>query len=113
MGAARETGSYHLLEPLDQGGMGEVWGRQAPQMFPMTLATGVGEFFGSLGVLTGIYAQWAAWGLVLIMTGAILFNLKWRTQFHTAKQAGWDFNLLLLLMALAVALAGPGAWTLG
>ncbi len=78
----------------------------------MALVTGAGEFFGSLGIITGILAQWAAWGLVLLMVGAILFNLKWGTPFRTTKQAGWDFNLLLLLVALAIALIGPGEWSL-
>ena len=54
----------------------------------------------------------AAWILVLLMVGAIAFTLKWGTPFHTAKAAGWDFNVLLLVMALAIALMGPGAWAL-
>ncbi len=88
------------------------YAKKMPGGVPLTLATGAGEFFGSLGVMTGVLAQWAAWALVLLMVGAIVFSLKWGTQFHTGKQAGWDFNFLLLTMALAVALMGPGAWAL-
>ena len=40
------------------------------------------------------------------------FTLKWGTPFHTAKAAGWDFNILRLGLALAIALMGPGEWTL-
>ncbi len=83
-----------------------------PGGLPLTFATGVGEFFGSLGVITGILAQLAAWGLVLLMVGSIIYSLKLKTPFHTGKQAGWDFNLLLLIMALALALLGPGDWVL-
>ncbi len=43
------------------------------------------------------------------MVGAFAFTL---TPFHTAKAAGWDFNILLLVMALAIALMGPGEWAL-
>ncbi len=39
------------------------YAKKMPGGLPMTLATGVGEFFGSLGVITGILAQLAAWGL--------------------------------------------------
>ncbi len=46
--------------------------------------------------------------LVLLMVGSIGFSLKWGASFHTAKQAGRDFNVLLLTMALATALTGRG-----
>jgi putative oxidoreductase len=88
------------------------YAKKMPGGLPMTFATGVGEFFGSIGVLTGILAQLAAWVLVLLMVGSIIFSLKWKTPFHTSKQAGWDFNFLLLIMALALALLGPGDWVL-
>ncbi len=38
------------------------------------------------------------------MVGAFAFTLKWGTPFHTAKAAGWDFNILRLGLALAIAL---------
>ena len=83
-----------------------------PGGFPVALSTGLGEFLGSVAMLTGVFAQWAALGLVLIMIGATCFAIKWRTPFHTGKTAGWDFNLLLLVMSLTIALSGPGDWTL-
>ncbi len=83
-----------------------------PGGFPVALLTGLGEFLGALGMLTGVLAQWAGWGLVLIMAGASFFALRWKIPFHTGKASGWDFNLLLLVMSLAIALVGPGAWTL-
>ena len=89
------------------------YAKKMPGGIPLTLATGAGEFFGSLGVMSGVLAQWAAWGLVLLMIGSIGFSLKWGVSFHTAEQAGWDFNVLLLTMALAIALMGSGAWVLG
>ncbi len=49
---------------------------------------------------------------VLLMVGAFAFTFKWGTPFHTAKAAGWDFNILLLVRALAIALMGPGEWAL-
>ena len=62
--------------------------------------------------MSGVLAQLAAWILVLLMVGAIGFTLKWETPFHTAKAAGWDVNILLLVMALAIALMEPGEWAL-
>jgi putative oxidoreductase len=88
------------------------YAKDLPGGLPMTLATGLGEFFGSLAMLTGFLAQWAGWGLVVILAGATVFALKWKTPFHTGKTAGWDFNLLLLVMSLTIALSGPGSWTL-
>ncbi len=46
------------------------------------------------------------------MVGAFAFTLKWGTPFHTAKAAGWDFNILLLVMALTIALMEPAEWAL-
>ncbi len=88
------------------------YSKKMPGGVPLTLATGGGEFFGSLGVMSGVLAQLAGWILVLLMVGGIAFSLKWGTPFHTAKHAGWDFNVLLLNMALAIALMGPGEWAL-
>jgi uncharacterized membrane protein YphA (DoxX/SURF4 family) len=79
---------------------------------PVTLATGLGEFLGSFAMLTGVLAQLAGWGLVLIMAGATVLAIKWKAPFHTTKTAGWDFNLLLLVLSLTIALSGPGQWTL-
>jgi putative oxidoreductase len=88
------------------------YSKDLPGGFPVAFSTGLGEFLGSLGVLTGVLAQWAALGLVLIMIGATCFAIKWKTPFYTGKMASWDFNLLLLVMSLAIALSGPGDWSL-
>ena len=88
------------------------YAKELPGGLPGTVLTALGEFLGSLGMLTGILAEWAGWGLVLLMAGATGFALKWKVPFHTGKTAGWDFNLLLLVMSLTIALSGPGDWTL-
>ncbi len=46
------------------------------------------------------------------MVGAFAFTLKWGTPFHTEKATGWDLNVLLLVMPLAIALMGLGEWAL-
>jgi putative oxidoreductase len=88
------------------------YSKDFPGGLPVTLATGLGEFLGSFAMLTGVLAQLAGWGLVLIMAGATVLAIKWKAPFHTTKTAGWDFNLLLLVLSLTIALSGPGQWTL-
>jgi putative oxidoreductase len=90
------------------------YSKEFPGGLPVTLATGLGEFLGSFAMLTGVLAQLAGWGLVLIMAmaGATVLAIKWKAPFHTTKTAGWDFNLLLLVLSLTIALSGPGQWTL-
>ena len=45
---------------------------------------------------------------VLLMVGATAFTLTSGTPCHMVKAAGCNFNVLLLVMALAIALMGSG-----
>jgi len=73
----------------------------------------VGEFFGGLGILFGLLTQIAALGPLLVMLGALYYHIfKWGQPFVTVEGKGYEFPFMLLLVALALALLGGGAYSL-
>ncbi|MEB3221675.1 MAG: DoxX family protein [Candidatus Sericytochromatia bacterium] len=66
----------------------------------------IGEFFGGLGLLVGFLSRFSAASLVVIMAGAIA--LVHGKNGFSAQGGGYEYNLALLTMALAILLAGPG-----
>jgi putative oxidoreductase len=74
---------------------------------------GLGEMAGALGVATGILAQVAALGLILIMLGAIQRKIfVWHTGFWGEGTYGWHYNLMLGVMNLIVVTTGGGRFVL-
>lgn len=71
----------------------------------------IGEFFGGLGLLVGVLTRFSGASLVLIMAGAIVM-VHGKNGFSLAN-GGYEYNLVLLTMALAIALTGPGRLALG
>ena len=69
-----------------------------------------GEFFGGLAVLLGLLSRFSGASLALIMAGAIVM-VHGKNGFSMATN-GYEFNLVLLLMGLAVLFAGPGRFAL-
>lgn len=65
------------------------------------------EFIGGIFVLIGLYTGWASILLAIVMVGAILI-VKFKKGFVN----GWEFDLSLLAMALAVFFVGSGSWVL-
>lgn len=72
-----------------------------------SLYAAVTESLGGILMILGFYSGWAAIALIVDMVGAMLF-VQWREPF----KGGWEINLLLLVMAVAVLLAGPGDYIL-
>lgn len=71
------------------------------------------EFFGGLTVLIGFFTRLAAAGLAIDMVAAIIkvhlmngFFLNW--SITPGKGHGYEFNLALLAMSIALLLSGPG-----
>lgn len=75
----------------------------------IALLAGIAEFFGGLGLAFGLLTSIAAAGVIAVMLGAILTAHKGKGFFNT--NGGWEFPLLIALGALAIAIAGPGAYS--
>jgi putative oxidoreductase len=77
---------------------------------PFTIFLGAAEIAGALGVISGIPAQPAAIGLIVIMFGAIYKKLLvWRTGFWGKYGTnGWSYETMLIVMNLVIATTGGG-----
>lgn len=70
------------------------------------------ELCGALGMLSGVLAQWAGVGLVLLMFSTISLHLfKWHSPYWAAKR-GWEYDLIMLTLASVIAVFGPGQFAL-
>src|SRR6266513_1206399 len=87
---------------------------QMPAGFLRTLRfLSIAEPAGGLGVLVGFLTQLAALGLALVMLGALRFLItKVHRKFTGENVAGWEFEFLILLVALALAILGGGKYAL-
>src|ERR1700733_4811510 len=79
-----------------------------------TIFLGAAEFAGGLGVISGVLAQLAAIGLILVMLGAIQKKIfTWHTGFWGKSETnGWSYDTLLVVMNLVIATTGGGNPTL-
>lgn len=70
------------------------------------------ELCAALGMLSGVLAQWAGIGLVLLMMSTISLHLfKWHSPYWAAKR-GWEYDLIMLTFASVIAVFGPGQFAL-
>jgi putative oxidoreductase len=95
----------------------EAFERSIGVPFYLTLVVVATEFFGGLTVLIGFLTRLAAAGLAVNMVGAIIkvhlingFFLNW--SITPGKGHGYEFNLALLAMSIALLLSGPGKFAL-
>lgn len=76
----------------------------------------IGEFFGGLGLIMGLFERVAAAGVGIIMVGAMLTHLKngfflnWTLTPNAGH--GFEFHLLAIAIAAAIVLRGSGALSL-
>lgn len=75
-----------------------------------TIFLGAAEFAGGLGVVSGVQAQLAALGLILLMLGAMQKKIfVWHTGFWGKSGTnGWSYDLMLAVMCLVIATTGGG-----
>lgn len=81
---------------------------------PLPVAYGVAlaELAAALSMLSGVLAQWAGIGLVLLMTSTIgLHIFKWHSPYWAAKR-GWEYDLLMLVLAAVIIVCGAGQLSL-
>src|SRR5712672_131101 len=80
---------------------------------PFTIFLGIAEVAGALGVAAGVLTQLAAFGLILIMLGAIQKKIfAWHTGFWGEKTYGWHYEIMFILMNLVIAFTNGGAYVL-
>src|SRR4029450_5536780 len=75
-----------------------------------TMFLGLAEVAAGLGVISGLFAQLAAIGLILIMLGAIQKKIfVWHTGFWGgAGTNGWSYETMLVVMNLIIVTTGGG-----
>jgi putative oxidoreductase len=79
-----------------------------------TMFLGAIELAGGLGVVSGVLAQLAAIGLILVMLGAIQKKIfTWHTGFWGKSGTdGWSYDAMLIVMNLVIVTTGGGNLTL-
>ncbi|MBS1765861.1 MAG: DoxX family protein [Acidobacteria bacterium] len=75
------------------------------------------EFFGALGLITGLLGRVAAFGIFCVMLVAVVmvhghvgFFMNWNG--ITPPAEGYEYHLLAMAMALAIMIKGSGAFSL-
>jgi len=100
------SGYSHLKEPEARAKSIEM-----PKSF--TIFLGIAEIAGALGVAAGVLIQLAAFGLILIVLGAIQKKIfAWHTGFWGEKASGWHYDLMIVLMNLVIAFTNGGTYVL-
>lgn len=75
-------------------------------------AVATAELAAAFAMLTGVLAQWAGIGLVLLMSATICLHIfKWRSPYWANKK-GWEYDLLMLVLAAVVVVFGAGQFVL-
>lgn len=84
----------------------------------LALLVVVTEFFGGLGLLSGVLGRVAALGLGVEMVTAVLMNhlhvgffMNWEGQLQPGHE-GFEFHLLAVALAAVVVIRGSGAWSI-
>jgi uncharacterized membrane protein YphA (DoxX/SURF4 family) len=80
---------------------------QAIRFTTSQFAVAWGELVGGIALLLGFLTRWAALGLVIIQVGAI-FTVTGAKGFYFAGGGGYEYNLALVAMCVAVLLLGGG-----
>lgn len=79
---------------------------------PIAYFIACAELAAALAMLTGVLAQWAGLGLILLMIGTLCLHIfKWHSPYW-ANQKGWEYDLLMLTFAAIIVVFGPGAFVL-
>jgi putative oxidoreductase len=98
------SGYSHLKDP-------ETRSKSIGMSKGFTVFLGIAEVSGGLGVAAGVLTQLAAFGLILIMFGAIQKKIfAWHTGFWGEKGSGWHYDLIFVLINLLIAFTDGGAY---
>jgi putative oxidoreductase len=101
-----DSGYNHLKDPEARAKSIEM-----PKSF--TIFLGIAEVAGGLGVAAGVLTQLAAFGLILIMLGAIQKKIfAWHISFWGDKTYGWHYEVMFIVMSLVILFTNGGAYVL-
>jgi putative oxidoreductase len=109
------VGVIFLLHGLPKRGL---WSAQPSEQMPASMLRNlrilsIAEPAGALGLIFGFLTQLAGLGLVIVMLGAIQFlTSKAHRKFKEQNTPGWEFEFLLLIVALSLAIMGAGKYSL-
>jgi putative oxidoreductase len=96
------SGFYHLKAPRQRAA-------SLGMSVGFTVFLGAAELAGSIALVAGVLTQWAALGLILVALGAIFMKaVKWKTGFWGEKSMGWHYDLIFVVMNLAILCTGGG-----
>jgi putative oxidoreductase len=101
------SGYKHLTDP-------EARSKDIGMSTSFTVVLGAAQLAGGLGVISGVFAQLAAIGLILVMLGAIQKKIfVWHTGFWGKSGTnGWSYDTMLVVMNLVIVTTGGGNLTL-
>lgn len=108
-------GTVFLYHGLPKRGL---WSAQPSAQLPAGMLRNlrilsIAEPAGALGLIFGFLTQLAGIGLVIVMLGAInVLRTKAHKKFKEEHSAGWEFEFLLLIVALSLAILGGGKYAL-
>jgi putative oxidoreductase len=108
-------GTIFLLHGIPKKGL---WSAQPSAQMPASMLTklrilSIAEPAGALGLIFGLLTQLAALGLVIVMAGAIQFLVTTvHRKFKEQHAPGWEFEFMLLVSALLLAIFGGGKYAL-
>lgn len=101
--------AHGLSKLLNTVGIAQAVGLSATLVFIL----GIIEMLAGLSVVLGILVRYAALVLALVMIGAIYFKVYvWQVPFIAAKATGWELDLILLAVNLALVLTKGGGLTI-
>jgi putative oxidoreductase len=101
------SGYKHLKDPATRS-------KDIGMSKSFTIFLAAAELAGGLGVISGVLAQLASIGLILIMLGAIQKKIfMWHTGFWGKSGTnGWSYDTMLVIMNLVIVSTGGGNLTL-
>jgi putative oxidoreductase len=75
----------------------------------------IGESFGSAGLILGFLSRVGAFGIILIMLGAVslvhIHNGFFMNWFGNQKGEGFEYHILAIGLALIILIKGGGGWS--
>lgn len=97
---------YHGVPKLQKPGtMASGAGMPASMIFLL----GIVESFSGVVLIVGVWVQFAALVLALVMVGAMYKKIvTWHVPFFAHNTTGWEFDAMLLAASIAILLTGGG-----